>query len=248
MTSPCRTPRGGWEPVAPSAIPFRDGSRTPHALTVEEIQQIRELFVAAAKRAHAAGFKFLELHYAHGYLAHSFHSPLSNHRTDQYGGSLENRCRFSMETAKAVRAVWPEELPLAVRLSVTDWADGGWTLDESITLAGWLKELGVDLIDCSSGFGVPGVRYPIGPSWQVPLSEAIRQRVGISTAAVGTINEPHQAAKIIADGQADVVLLASKMLNDPYWPLHAWETLNPDKPFQMPPPYDYVVNGRRKAR
>lgn len=236
---------GGWEPVAPSSIPFRDGSRLPRELTVEEIAGIREKFVAAARRARTAGFRFLELHYAHGYLAHSFHSPLSNKRTDQYGGSLENRCRFSLETARAVRAAWPDELPLAVRLSCTDWVEGGWELNESIQLSRWLKAEGVDLIDCSSGFGVPHVKYPVAPGWQVPFAEAIRREAQIPTAAVGSINEPHQAQGIIAEQQADVVLLASKYLDDPYWAFHASKTLRPDEPFTMPPPYDYVVNGRR---
>lgn len=238
---------GGWQPVAPSPIPFREGSRTPHELVIEEISAIREQFVAAAKRVHAAGFNFLELHYAHGYLAHSFHSPLSNKRTDQYGGSLENRCRFSLETARAVRAVWPGDLPLAARLSCTDWVDGGWTLEESVQLSKWLKAEGVDLIDCSSGFGVPNVRYPIGPGWQVPFADAIRREAGLPTATVGSISEPHQAEQIIAEGKADVVLLASKYLDDPYWAFHASKTLRPDEPLEMPPPYDYVVSGRRKV-
>lgn len=236
---------GGWEPVAPSAIPFREGSRMPHELAVAEIAAIREKFVAAAKRVHSAGFQFLELHYAHGYLAHSFHSPLSNKRTDQYGGSLENRCRFGLETARAVRAVWPDNLPLAVRLSCTDWADGGWTLEESIQLSKWLASEGVDLIDCSSGFGVPHVKYPVAPGWQVPFAEAIRREAKIPTAAVGSISEPQQAQEIIASEKADVVLLASKYLDDPYWAFHAAKALHPRNPFTMPAPYDYVVNGRR---
>lgn len=240
---------GGWEPVAPSALPFRPGSRMPHELTVDEIQAIQAHFTAAATRALAAGFQLLELHFAHGYLAHSFLSPISNHRTDQYGGPFDHRCRFALETATAVRRVWPERLPLAVRLSVTDWTDGGWTTEESIELSRKLKALGVDLIDCSSGFVAPGGRYPIGPGWQVSLAQQIKRGADIPTAAVGAITQPAQADTIIRSEQSDIVLLASEFLRDAYWPLHAAKTLQPDKSITMPPPYDYVVNAgtRRKA-
>jgi len=239
--------QGGWEPVAPSAIPFREGSRLPKELTIEEIQDIRQQFVAAAGRALAAGFRWLELHYAHGYLAHSFYSPLSNRRTDAYGGSLENRCRFAVETARAVRAVWPDELPLVARISASDWVEGGWTLDDSVILSRWLKAEGVDLIDCSSGFAVPHVKYPVAPGWQVPFAERIRREAGVLTAAVGMINDPQQAEAIVTSEQADIVLLAAKMLDDPYWPLHASQVLTPDNPLAMPGPYDYVLAPHRSA-
>jgi len=187
-----------------------------------------------------AGFEWLELHAAHGYLGHSFLSPLANQRTDHYGGSFENRIRFVIETATLLRKVWPEHLPLTVRLSATDWVEGGWTLEDSIALSRQLKTLGVDLIDCSSGFVVPGVDYPMGPGWQVHLSEAIRQQAEILTAAVGQITDPVQAEAIIHQGQADLVLLGTQMLRDPYWPFHAAQTLG--QALKMPPPYGYVIS------
>lgn len=239
---------GGWQPIGPSAIAFGGTGnrlwRVPTEMTVADIAATRELFVAAARRSLAAGFEWLELHYAHGYLAHSFYSPLSNTRTDQYGGSFENRIRFAMETARAVRAVWPEEKPLAARISGTDWVEGGWTVDESVELARRLKSEGVDLIDCSSGFGSAGAHYPIGPGWQVPISERVRREAGVPTATVGMITEAKQADEIIRSGKADIVLLASEFLRDAYWPLHAAKALGIDKGVRMPLPYDYVVNGR----
>lgn len=238
---------GGWEPVAPSPIPFRDGSRVPRELTKADITDIVAAFGAAAGRAREAGFRWLECHFAHGYLGHAFHSPLSNRRTDEYGGSFENRIRFVVEAVRRVRRSWPDDLPLSVRLSLTDWVDGGWTLDESVEMCKRLKGEGADLIDCSSGFGFPGVEYPMGPGWQVPLSEAIRTQVGIPTAAVGMITEPRQADEIIRAGKADIVMLATKMLHDPYWPLHASQELHPDAPHHLPPPYDYVVNPPKKS-
>jgi 2,4-dienoyl-CoA reductase-like NADH-dependent reductase (Old Yellow Enzyme family) len=229
--------RGGWLPVGPSPIPFFEQDPPPHELTVAEIHHIQAAFVAATHRAIAAGFQWLELHAAHGYLAHSFHSPLSNARQDQYGGSFENRVRFTLEAATGMRAAWPEHLPLAVRLSCTDWADGGWTLEESVELARRLKAAGVDLIDCSSGGGTPRAKMKVGPGYQVPLAEAIRHGAEIPTAAVGMITEAAQADEIIRSGRADIVLLAREMLRNPYWAVRAARALGvPDK-CQLPVQY-----------
>jgi 2,4-dienoyl-CoA reductase-like NADH-dependent reductase (Old Yellow Enzyme family) len=178
-------------------------------------------FRNAAQRALTAGFDFVELHAAHGYLLHEFLSPLSNRRTDLYGGSFDNRTRLVVEVVDTVRAVWPERLPLFVRISATDWADGGWNIDESVQLASVLREHGVDLIDCSSGGLVPNVKIPLGPGYQVQFARRIRREAGIATAAVGMITEPAQAGEIIANGDADLVLMARAMLRDPYWALHA---------------------------
>ena len=213
---------GGWLTVAPSAVAFGGAlSRTPHSLSVEEIADVQADFVAATKRALAAGYEWLELHAAHGYLAHQFLSPLSNHRIDLYGGGFENRIRFLIETARAVRAVWPERLPLTVRLSCTDWVEGGWTIEESVELARRLKAGGLDLIDCSSGGSAPAARIPIAPGYQVSFAERIRREAGIATAAVGMITEPAQADEIIRGEKADLVLLARELLRDPNWPLRA---------------------------
>ncbi len=226
---------GGWPTVAPSAVAFGDTlTKVPHALTVEEIVGVQSAFVAAARRALAAGYAWLELHGAHGYLAHQFLSPLSNHRTDRYGGSFENRTRYLLETTRAVRAVWPEHLPLTVRLSCTDWVEGGWTIDESVELSLQLKAAGVDLIDCSSGGSAPGAKIPVGAGYQVPFAERIRREAGIATAAVGMITEPMQADQIVRHGQADLVLLARELLRDPNWPLHAARALHV-KPLPTPP-------------
>ena len=178
-------------------------------------------FADAARRADTAGFDFVEIHAAHGYLLHEFLSPLANQRTDQYGGSFDNRIRLLLEVADAVRAAWPDHLPLFVRISATDWAEGGWTPDESVELARRLREHGVDLVDVSSGGQVPNAKIPVGPGFQVPFAARIRKEAGIPTAAVGMITEPQQANDIIANGEADMVLLAREMLRDPYWPLHA---------------------------
>ncbi len=219
---------GGWEPIAPSAIPFDAQYPAPREMTVREIDQTVEQFVAAARRSQTAGFEVIELHMAHGYLMHEFLSPLSNHRTDEYGGTLANRMRLPVRIAGEVRRAWPERLPMMVRISSTDWVEGGWDLPQSIELAKSLKEIGADLIDCSSGGAVPGAKIPAEPGYQVPFAEAIRKEVGIATGAVGLIVEPRQAEKIIASGQADVVLLARAMLRDPYWPLHAAHELGVD--------------------
>ena len=224
-----KTPEeGAWEVVAPSAIPFRDSDPTPRALDQAGIQEIVEAFTAAARRAIKAGFRVIEIHGAHGYLLHEFLSPLSNQRTDSYGGSLENRMRFLVQVATALRATLPGDMPLFTRISATDWVEGGWDLDQSITLARALKPVGVDLIDASSGALVPGAVMPIAPGYQVPFAAAIRQQAEIPTAAVGLITEPDQAEAIIKSGQADLVFLAREMLRDPYWPLNAARALGHD--------------------
>ena len=213
---------GGWRPIfAPSAIPFDAGSQTPQELDAAGIRRVVDAFAAAARRVLEAGGKIVEIHAAHGYLLHEFLSPLSNHRTDSYGGSLENRIRIVREVSQAVRRVWPERYPLFVRISATDWVDGGWDIEQSVELVRQLKPLGVDLIDCSSGGLVPDAKIPVGPGFQVPFAERIRCETGIATAAVGLITEPEQADEIIRSGKADAVLLARGFLRDPYWPLHA---------------------------
>ena len=216
---------GGWKPVAPSALAFQPDYPVPAELTRAEIAGLAESFADAARRALAAGFQVVELHFAHGYLAHEFLSPLSNHRTDEYGGPFENRIRFAMETAQAVRAVWPESLPLFVRISASDWVEGGWDIDESVELSRRLYAEGVDLIDCSSGGLSPRQKIPLGPGYQVPFAERIRKEAGGHTAAVGLITSAKQADEIVRTGQADLVLLAREFLRDPYFPLHAAKEL-----------------------
>jgi 2,4-dienoyl-CoA reductase-like NADH-dependent reductase (Old Yellow Enzyme family) len=228
---------GGWEVVGPSALAFAEGWRVPHELAAKEISSIRESFRKATIRAREAGFKWLEIHAAHGYLLHSFYSPLSNHRSDEYGGSVANRIRFLLETVSAVRAEWPERQPLAVRLSCTDWVEGGWTLDDSIELAKALKAEGVDLVDCSSGGGSALAKIPLGASYQVPLAEGVRRGAGIPTSAVGMITEAMQADEIVRNGRADLVLLARELLRDPYWPFHAAKALHFKGQMPVPPQY-----------
>lgn len=228
--------QGGWEPIAPSAIPFSPRYAMPREMDANEIDQVVEQFAAATKRSLDAGFELAEIHAAHGYLLHEFLSPLSNHRSDEYGGSLENRMRLLLRVTEAVRRTWPGRLPLLVRISATDWAEGGWDLPQSIQLASRLKDLGVDLIDCSSGGLVPGAKIVIRPGYQVPFSEAIRRETGIATGAVGMITESHLAEEIIAKGQADVVLMARELLRDPYWPLHAAQKLGVN--VEWPEQYD----------
>jgi len=217
-----------WTPLAPSAIPFRDGDPVPHALTREEIDGVVEQFVRAARLALSARFKVVEIHAAHGYLLHEFLSPLSNAREDEYGGSLENRMRLLLRVAGEVRAAWPEELPLFVRISASDWAEGGWDLEQSIELSKRLRELGVDLIDCSSGGAVPFAKVQVGPGYQVPFARAIREQAGIATGAVGLITTARQAEEILREGSADCVLLARELLRDPYFPLRAAKELGVD--------------------
>jgi 2,4-dienoyl-CoA reductase-like NADH-dependent reductase (Old Yellow Enzyme family) len=213
---------GGWRPVwAPSAIPFSPESPTPQPLSGEQIREIVSAFSQAAGRAREAGFRVAEIHAAHGYLLHEFLSPLSNQRSDEYGGSFENRTRIVREVTAAIRTTWPDELPLFIRISATDWAEGGWDPDQSVALARELKPLGIDLVDCSSGGAVPGAKIPVAPGYQVPFAECIRRETELATAAVGLIREPAQADEIIRQGQADLVLLAREMLRDPYWPQHA---------------------------
>ncbi|HWE50078.1 MAG TPA: NADH:flavin oxidoreductase/NADH oxidase [Bryobacteraceae bacterium] len=220
---------GGWKPVAPSPVPFKETDAPPAELSIAEIHGLTEAFQKAAKRALEAGFQVLEIHDAHGYLLHEFLSPLANRRTDQYGGDFENRIRFPVETMRAVRAVWPDSLPLFLRISSTDWAEGGWTIDDSVELARRAKTEGVDLIDCSSGAMVPWARIPVGPGFQVPFAEQIRREAGILTGAVGMITEPAQADAIVRSGQSDLVLIAREFLRDPYWALRAAKALGAEQ-------------------
>lgn len=213
---------GGWSNVlAPSAIKFQDNYPQPREITREEIRTVCEAFAAAARRAHDAAFDVIEIHAAHGYLIHEFLSPFSNRRTDEYGGSFENRTRVAREIASAVRSAWAETQPLFMRISATDWKEGGWDPDQSVQLAREVKKLGVDLIDCSSGGVIPGVQIPVGPGYQTQFAEKIRREAEILTGTVGMITEPAQADHVIRTGQADIVLLAREMLRDPYWPLRA---------------------------
>jgi 2,4-dienoyl-CoA reductase-like NADH-dependent reductase (Old Yellow Enzyme family) len=220
--------RGGWQTIAPSPLAFSPEYPFPREMSIEDIDRVTAEFVAAAKRSLAAGFEVIQLHMAHGYLVHQFLSPLSNKRTDAYGGSLENRCRFGLEIAKQVRAVIPEHLPLCVRFSATDWVEGGWDLEQAIQFAAWLKEIGVDLIDCSSGGLVPDAVIPVGPGYQVLFAERIRKETGVLTGTVGFITSPEQAEQIVRTGQADLVFMGRQLLRDPYWPLHAAKRLRAD--------------------
>ncbi|WP_319408362.1 NADH:flavin oxidoreductase/NADH oxidase [uncultured Desulfosarcina sp.] len=224
-------PEGGWTPVAPSPLAFSEASPVPREMTQADIDALIGQFVAAAGRCLDAGFQVLELHMAHGYLLHEFLSPLSNRRTDQYGGSAANRMRLPLQVTAAVRETWPDHLPLFVRLSCTDWVDGGWDLAQSIELSRRLKKTGVDLIDCSSAGMVPDAKIPVGPGFQVPLAAAIRDQAHIATGAVGLVTHAVQAEQIVGTGQADAVLLAREMLRDPYWPLHAARILDTAVPW-----------------
>jgi 2,4-dienoyl-CoA reductase-like NADH-dependent reductase (Old Yellow Enzyme family) len=220
--------QGGWETIAPSAIPFGgDLTKVPRAMTEADIARVQNDFVATAKRALAAGFNFLELHAAHGYLFNEFLSPLTNQRTDKYGGSFENRTRLLL---------WPDNLPLAVRISAIDWMPGGWQIEDSIALAKLLKTEGVDLMDCSSGGIVPDAKIEVKPGYQVPFAEKVRHGAAIATAAVGFITEPKQADDIVREGNADLVLLAREFLRDAYWPVHAAKVLG----HKLTPPNQYA--------
>jgi len=223
-----------WPVVGPSPLPFAEGYQTPQALSLAEIQLVQQAFKAGAQRAAAAGFEWLEIHAAHGYLIHNFLSPLSNQRTDAYGGTFENRIRFLLETIRQIQQVWPEHLPITVRLSATEWIEGGWTPAESVALARQLITAGIDLVDCSSGGNIPKAQMPLGPGYQVPLSEAVRA-TGMRTAAVGLITAPEQADEIIRNGRADLVLLGREMLRDPHWAIRAARALN--QPAPVPNPY-----------
>jgi len=222
---------GGWVPVAPSALPFADGHATPAPLSEEGVAEVIRSFAAAARRALSAGFQVAEVHAAHGYLLHEFLSPLSNRRTDRYGGSLENRTRIVREVVEAVRREWPDRLPLFLRVSCTDWTDGGWDLPQTVELARQVGPLGVDVVDCSSGGNVATARIPAGPGYQVPFAESIRRDAAIATAAVGLITSPAQAETVIRSGQADLVLLGRELLREPYFPLRAARELGVEGPW-----------------
>jgi 2,4-dienoyl-CoA reductase-like NADH-dependent reductase (Old Yellow Enzyme family) len=229
-----KTPaEGGWTVVGPSPIPFNDDDPPPVPLDREGIDGIVAAFEDAARRALAAGFRVIEIHSAHGYLLHEFLSPLSNRRTDEYGGSLENRMRLVLRVAKALRTLIPDEMPLFVRISATDWAEGGWDVDQSVVLAKRLKELGVDLVDASSGALVPKVRIPLGPGYQVPFARRIRHEAGLMTAAVGQITDVEQANRIITEGDADLVFLARELLREPYWAMKAYRALGGEPPWPV---------------
>jgi 2,4-dienoyl-CoA reductase-like NADH-dependent reductase (Old Yellow Enzyme family) len=227
---------GGWTPLAASALAFSDDYPMPVALDEAGLDQVVDDFRQAAQRAVAAGFRLLEIHAAHGYLLHGFLSPLSNRRGDSYGGSFDNRVRLLRRVIDAVRAASPESVPLWLRISATDWSDGGWDIEQSVALAATLRPMGVDLVDVSSGGLLPGVSIPIGPGYQVPFAARIRREAGIATGAVGLITEPTQAEAIVADGQADVVLMARELLRDPYFPRRAARVLGAT----LPPPEQYA--------
>ena len=213
--------QGGWQTVAPSAVRFSDDYALPAALDADGIRKVVADFTAAAQRARTAGFDVVEVHAAHGYLLHQFLSPLANQRTDEYGGSFENRIRLTLEVSAAVRAVWPAELPVLVRLSATDWAEGGWSADETVELARQLRALGIDLIDVSTGGMLPVANMPIGPGYQTAFAARVKHEAGIPASAVGLITSPSQADHIVRSGQADMVMLARELLRDPHWPLRA---------------------------
>lgn len=225
---PLDSAHGGWTPVGPSAIPFADGYATPMALDAAGIRKVVDDFVAATVRSRDAGFRVIELHAAHGYLLHAFLSPLSNQRDDAYGGSLANRARLLREIVRAVRVEWPAPKPLFVRVSATDWVDGGWDIEACVTLSRWLKEDGVDLIDCSSGGNVPHADIPVAPGYQVPFASRICREAGVATGAVGLITTAEQANAILIDGDADLILIARESLRDPYFPRRAAKALGVD--------------------
>jgi len=233
---PARPEQGGWSPIwSSSPVPFADGWQTPAALDEAGLDRVRCAWKDATVRSWKAGFKVIEIHAAHGYLIGQFLSPLVNQRNDIYGGSLENRMRFPLEIVSIVRETWPEELAIFVRISCTDWAEGGWDIEQSIVFAKECKKLGIEAIDCSSGGTVPWAKVEIGPGYQAPFAEAIRREAGISTAAVGMITEPRQAEEILAEGKADLIVLARELLRDPYWPRRAAKELGATIP--MPPQY-----------
>ncbi len=235
---------GGWTPVGPSTIAFDPNHAVPTALDEAGIEEVIQAFVRAAERALAAGFKIAEVHAAHGYLLHQFLSPLSNQRQDGYGGSFDNRIRLLLEVTEAVRAVWPQELPLFVRLSATDWVQDGWNPEETVALAKQLKTRGVDLVDVSSGGTAANAEIPVGPGYQTQFAEQVRREAGIATGTVGMITEAVQAEHILRTGQADLILLARELLRDPYWPLHAAEDLGDTS---VPWPAQYVRAAHRNT-
>jgi len=225
---------GAWTALGPSPIPFDAGYPPPREMTLADMDRVTDEFASAAERAVDAGFGVAEIHAAHGYLLHEFLSPLSDRRSDEYGGELENRMRFPVRVARAVRRVFPAERPVFVRISATDWAENGWDLPQSIELSKLLATEGVDLVDCSSGGLVPNARVPVGPGYQVPFAEAIRHAAGIPTAAVGMITEPRQAEEILQAGKADAIVMARAFLRDPYWPLHAARELGVNVDWPVP--------------
>ncbi len=240
------SPERGWPLIAPSAVAFDEGWQVPVEMNADDIAGTVDAFRLAARRARAAGFDVIEGHFAHGYLLHSFLSPLSNKRTDMYGGSLENRARLPLMVARALREEWPRHLPVFVRISAVDWQAGGVTLDESVELAGWLRDCGIDLVDCSSGAVVPREEIPVAPGYQVPFAARIRKDAGIATAAVGAITEPEQAEDILARGHADLVFLARALLRDPYWAQSASEQL--ESRSRWPVQYARVVAQRTPTK
>jgi 2,4-dienoyl-CoA reductase-like NADH-dependent reductase (Old Yellow Enzyme family) len=235
---------GGWQVVGPTALPFDEGNPTPLALDKAGIDNVIDQFEAGARRALKAGFKVIEVHAAHGYLLHEFLSPISNHRNDEYGGSLENRMRLLLQVVERLRGIMPEQLPLFVRISATDWVDGGWDIEQSIGLAKQLKRLGVDLIDVSSGGLVPDARIPVAKGFQVPFARRIRQEANIRTGAVGMITDPRHADEIITGGDANLVFIAREMLREPYWALKAQQALGEEPAW--PVQYGYAVKRRAK--
>lgn len=225
---PLKAEEGAWTTLAPSAIPFAEGWHVPKEMSHADIQAVVKQFRSSAQRALAAGFEVVEIHMAHGYLLHEFLSPLSNRRQDEYGGSLVNRIRFPLEVARAVREVWPQDKPVFVRISASDWAEGGWDVGQSVALVKELQKIGIDFIDTSSGGNIKSARIAVGPGYQVPFADTIRKETGIATGAVGMITDPMQAEQIVVEGKADAVLLARELLRDPYWPLHAAHRLGVD--------------------
>jgi 2,4-dienoyl-CoA reductase-like NADH-dependent reductase (Old Yellow Enzyme family) len=234
--------QGGWQTIAPSAIAFAEDYPSPREMNAADIEKAISDFVAAATRALDAGFEVIEIHAAHGYLLHEFISPLSNQRTDEYGGSFENRIRFPLEAIRKVRAVVPERLPVFVRISATDWTEGGWDLEQSVEFCTQLKEIGVDLIDCSTGGNVPRAQIPVAPNYQVPFAAEIRRRTGILTAAVGMITEPQQAEEILQRGDADAVMIARQFLREPYFPFRAARELGAE--ISVPKQYGRAIEIR----
>ncbi len=242
-----KTPEtGGWETVAPSAIPFTEGDPLPRSLSGTEIEDLIELFAKGAVRAVRAGFRTIEIHAAHGYLIHEFLSPLTNTRTDAYGGSAEKRRRFAVEIASRIRGAIPDDIPLFARVSATDWVEGGWDIAQTVALAKELRDAGVDLIDCSSGGNVRGASVPVAPGYQVPFAAEVRGKAGILTGAVGLITGAEQANEIIATGKADIVLLAREMLREPYWPVKAAQAMGRD--FRWPKQYERAAPPGKAGR
>lgn len=244
--SPLAPGKGAWQIIGPSPLPFSDQHPTPQTLSEEGIEQVTEQFLSAARRALRAGFQVIEIHSAHGYLLHSFLSPLSNQRADRYGGSFDNRIRLLVQIAERMRQIVPAELPLFVRISATDWVEGGWNIEQSVELARRLGEAGVDLIDCSSGGVVPVAKIPVAPGYQVPFASQIKMEAGICTGAVGLITDPSQANEIISHCDADLVFLARELLRNPYWAHRAYAELNEEP--NWPQQYGYAVRRRTKPK